>query len=149
LPIIPPSVQFGWVEVEDVQHDAGLYDRAPRVEVDVLDPVAVLRPVDDDGRVRALSGQAGASAAGEERSVVPGGDPDGDRRGVRGPGDHDAEGELTVVRRVSGVGAEAARVEPDLAVDPLPQQPLKRGAVDGRRASPADDRIGQRNARHS
>ena len=108
---MPPSVQFGWVDgsgpnrrpcgsrwaLSDVEDDAGLHDRAARLEVDVLDLVAVLRPVDHDGGVRALTGEAGAAAAGEQRGAMPGCDPDGGRGRVRSPGDDDAERDLAVV----------------------------------------------------
>ncbi len=62
--------------------------------------------------------------------------------------DHDADRHLAVVRRVGAVGAAAARVEPDLAVDPLTQGSLERPDVDPRWPGAADDRIRQGHPGH-
>jgi hypothetical protein len=109
LPSIPPRVQLGVGRrlgaeaqpvrleggVQDVEHHARLHDRAAVLEVDVLDFVAVLGPVDDDRGVRALARQAGAAAAGEDGRTVPGRDPDAAAAsGVRRPGDDDTERDL-------------------------------------------------------
>jgi hypothetical protein len=56
--------------------------------------------------------------------------------GLDGAGHHDADRHLAVVRRVRAVGAAAARVEPDLAVDPLPQVLLERTERKRHQSSP-------------
>ena len=68
--------------------------------------------------------------------------------GLDGAWYHHADRHLAVVRRVGAVGAAAARVEPDLAVDPLPQGTLEGVGVHGRRPGAADDRIWQGHAHY-
>ncbi len=94
--------------VEFVQDDAGFDDAGAGLGVDGDEGVAVLRPVDDDGGVGGLAGQAGAAAAGEDGGAEAGADLDDAGAGLDGAGDDDAEGDLTVVRTVGGVCAAAA-----------------------------------------
>jgi hypothetical protein len=56
--------------IELVEHDPRLDDAGSCLDIDTQQMVAVLRPIDDDRGVRALPGEAGASAAREDRHVV-------------------------------------------------------------------------------
>ena len=135
--------------VELVQHDAGLDHAGPRLGVNRHHAMAVLGPVDDHRHVARLPGQAGPAAPGHYRRAVLPAHRHGRRRVVHGARDHHADRHLAVVRRIGAVGAAAARVEPDLAADPLAQGPLERPGVHGRRRrGAADYRVRQRYPGH-
>ena len=64
------AVLLGGV-AEIVEHHARLDPRAVPVGIEVVDPAEELAAVDHDGRVAALTGETRATAAREERCVVP------------------------------------------------------------------------------
>ena len=96
LPIMPPIVQFMCVAGSGPKRSPvgassslstsstmpGCTTQVRVLGVDRLDPVAVLRPVDHDRRVRALPGQAGAAAAGQHRHAVLAADRDAPAAGL-------------------------------------------------------------------
>ena len=131
LPIIPPSVQRLCVEgsgpnvswcssaavAQRVEHDARLHAREPLARVQLEDLVHVLREIEHDRDVAALPGEAGAGAARQHgRAVLPA---RRDRRDhiVGIARNHEADGDLAVVRAVGRVQRAAAAVEADFALD--------------------------------
>ena len=144
LPIIPPSVQFMCVagsgpnrrlvrlscsslSTSSTMPGSTMQVRAPASTS--MTAVAVLGPVDDDRRVGALAGQAGAAAPGQHRRAVPAADRDR-RHGRLDRARHDdADRDLAEVRGVGGVGGARARVEPDLAVHRRREVTLKLAVI--------------------
>jgi hypothetical protein len=84
--------------IQHIQNDPGFHHARPLLLVDFGDPVAVLRPVDDDRRVGALPGEAGATTAGHQRDAVLAAHRDGRGPGLNGAGQHHADGDLPEVR---------------------------------------------------
>ena len=111
--------------------------------------MAVLGPVDHHRHIARLPGQAGAAAAGDHRRAVLAAH--GDRlhaapRPCEAPPRRSAPGGSSTRRCCR---RPAARVEADLAVDPLPQGALESADVHRRPPGAADDRIWQGDAGHT
>ena len=105
--------------VEVVQHDARLDPCPPFLGVHLQELVHVLAEVEHQAGVHALTGKAGATAAGEDGDAVLGGDFDGGLHVVGVAWDNHADG-LHLVD--AGIGAvEDARevVEPHIASNAL------------------------------
>ena len=88
-----------------------------RVGIDFENPRHVFGKIEDDGDVAALSGERRAGAAAEQRSAELAAECD---RGLNIVGiarEHDADGNLAVVRAVGGVESAGAAVETDFAFD--------------------------------
>ena len=97
-----------------------------RIERD--DAVHVLREVDDDRDVAALAGEARAGAARQDRRADVAARPDGGCHVVFVERNHDADGNLPIVRRVGRVERARAVVEAHFAADRLLQRALERFA---------------------
>ncbi len=108
-----------------IEHDAGLdpRDLRPRIERD--NAVQILRKIHDDRDVAALAGEAGAGAARHDGCAGVAARANG--RGHIGSvqRDHQANGDLPVVRRVGGVEGPRAVIEADLAAHRLLQRALE------------------------
>ena len=100
-----------------VEHDSRLDVNGARVGVDSAHSVHVLRKVEDDGSVAALTGERSAGSAGEDGRVEATADCDGcDDVGFVAR-DDDADGNVAIVRGVGGVEGFVGGVEADLAAD--------------------------------
>ena len=142
-------VRFGGV-AQRIEHDAGLHARESADRIDLEDPVHVLREVEHDRHVAALSGEAGARAARQDgRVVLPA---RGHRRDhiVGIAGNDEADRNLAVVRAVGRVERAAAAIEPHLAADHPLQLALELGGLSKRidrfcvRAEREGARVGRR-----
>ena len=117
---------------QPVEDDARLDARELPLGVDLDDPVQVLGEVEDDRDVHALTREARAAAAREDRRAVLAGDRDRGDHVVDAPRDHDADRQLAVVGARRGVERAVAGAEADLAVDRVAQRRLERGGIDVR-----------------
>ena len=101
---------------QPVKHDAGL-DRARAWLRDrsTLSRVHVARKVEDDGHVGALAGEAGAGAARQHRGAcrAAGGQGGFNIGGIARQ--HDADGELAIIRGVRRIEGARAEIEADFA----------------------------------
>jgi len=112
-----------------VEHDARFNARnAPR-RVDFEDRRHVLREVEDDGGVAALSGKRRASAARQQRSVVIPAQSNGGENVFLVARNHDADRNLPVIGPVGGIECAAARVKADLPTKVAAERSLERGRV--------------------
>ena len=106
---------------ESVQDDARLYPGESVLRVDLEDVIHVLRKIENDSHIAALPGQTGArSPRQNRRAILPA------RRHRRAhvlgiAGNHQANGNLTVVRSVRGKQGAAAAIEADFAAHLAPQ----------------------------
>ena len=105
---------FGGV-AEVVENDAGLDAGDAAVGIDLEDARHVLREVEDDGDVAALSGERGAAAAGEHGSVEVAAEGECGEDVVVIAGEDDADGNLAVVGAVGGVEGAGAVVEANVS----------------------------------
>ncbi len=113
-----------------IEDDARPDPREALPGVHLGDVVHVLREVEHDGDVAALSGQGGPAAAGEDRRAVLARQGHGGDDIVRATRQHDADRDLPVVRGVGGVHSPRAFVEADLPLDGAPQLRGQCGGVD-------------------
>ena len=114
-----PELQAGRPElvVEHIHDDARLHQAGAVLPVDLQQPVAVLRPVQNHRGVGAFAGEAGPAAAGQHRGVVAPAHLDRGHRGFDRTRHHHAERDLPVVRGIGGVRPARSGVEAHLAVD--------------------------------
>jgi hypothetical protein len=126
-----------------VEHAAGLDARALARRVELEDAVQILREIQHDGDVAALSAQARAATARQHRrAMLPA---RGDRRddGIDRARDDDADRDLPVVGPVGRVERPAADVEAYFAVDGGEEVTLER-SVSGVRHVTLTPRTGVR-----
>ena len=107
--------------IELVEDDPRLHHTGLLFGVDGDQTVAVLRPVDDDSGVGALSSQAGSTTTGEDGGTESGTHLDRDRSRVDITRNDHPKRHLAVIGAVRGVGSDAPPVETDFTVDLLTQ----------------------------
>ena len=107
---------FGGV-AEVIQNYSGLHSRDAAFGIDLEDISHVLREVENDGYVAALSGERGAAAPTQQRSAVLSADGDGGEDVVGVARENNADRNLAVVGTVGGVEGAAAIVEFHVAAD--------------------------------
>jgi hypothetical protein len=100
-----------------IQNYSGLDSRDAVLGIDLEDISHVLREVENDRYVAALSGERGAAAATEKRSAELVADGDGGEDVVGVTRENYADGDLAVVRTVRGIEGAAAVVEFHVAAD--------------------------------
>ena len=138
LPIMPPRVQRLWVAGSGAKVSSkrsasrrrasrtmpGLDARDAGGGIEGHDGAEVLREVDDDGYVAALSGEACASASGEDgcSEIAAGGDGSDDV--VDGLWDDEADRDLAVVGGIGRVEGAGCVVEPYLTLNCLAESCL-------------------------
>jgi hypothetical protein len=105
---------FGAEVVED---DARFDPGNAATGVNLKDLCHILRKVEDDGRVAALSCERGTGATGEQRSAILAAKGDGGKYILFIARDDDTDGNLAVVRTVGGVEGAAAGVEADFSAE--------------------------------
>jgi hypothetical protein len=109
-----------------IQHEARLDTRGPRRRIDREDAVHVFREVNHDRDVAALSGQAGAGAARQDRRAEAAARRHGGDHVVGIAGHHQPDRYLAVIGGVGGVEGAAAGVEADFAAHGAPQLGFER-----------------------
>jgi len=128
----------GWIRAEDqpvcgrlalqlVEHHPRLDAGDTGLRVDAQHAVQVFREFDDDGNVAALSREARASTARQDRRAVPAAHLHGCDDVVDVARDHDADWDLAIVRAIGRVHGASARIEPHLPTDDPPQITGERG----------------------
>jgi hypothetical protein len=120
---MPPKVHQACVD------DAWLHTRNFPLGVDFQNAIDVLGKIDHHCHVTALTGQAGAAAARDDRRPVPVTGRHGFDHVVDAARNHHADRHLTIVGGVGGVESPAAIVESDLAFDLLSQVGRQRAGV--------------------
>src|ERR1700752_1299029 len=100
-----------------IQNFSGLDARDAAFGIDLEDISHVLREVEDDGDVAALSGKGCAAATTEQRSAELAANGDGGKDVVGVTRENYADGYLAVVRTVGGVEGATAIVEFNVAAD--------------------------------
>ena len=113
-----------------IEDDAGLDARDAALGIDFENARHVLRKVEDDGGVAALSGKRGASAAGEQRSAVVAAEGNGGENVFFVARNYDADRNLAVVGAVGRVEGAAARVEANLSAKVAAEGGFKRRGVE-------------------
>jgi hypothetical protein len=116
-----------------VEHAAGLDARGLRCRVDLEHAVHVLREIEQHGDVARLPAKARAAAAREHGRVVAAADLERAHDVFLAAREHDADGDLAVVRRIGRVQRAAAGIEAHFAVDRPRQLARKALARRGRR----------------
>ncbi len=104
---------FGGVS-EMIEDDSGLHARDAPLGIDLEDISHVLREIENDGDVAALSGERGAAAAAKERSTEVATNGDGRENIVGIARKNNADRNLAVVGAVGRVERAAAVVEADV-----------------------------------
>jgi hypothetical protein len=89
----------------------------------------VLREIENDSDVAALSGERGAAAASEEWGAVITANRDRRENVFSVAGDDDSDGDLTVVGAVGCIENAAARVETNFSAEMAAEGGLERGGV--------------------
>jgi hypothetical protein len=109
-------VLFGGL-AKTVENDAGLDDGQFGSGVYGTEAVHVAGVIENDGDIRALAGEAGAGASGQDggSGFAAGGESGLDVGGVARH--DDAYGKLAVIRRVGGVEGAGGEVEADVAAE--------------------------------
>ena len=110
-----------------VENDAGLHARDALLDVELENPVHVLREVEHDRDVAALAGEARARAAREDRRVERSARRHGRTHIVVVPRNDDADRHLAVVRGIGRVQRAAAAVEADFAAHGPPKLAVELG----------------------
>jgi hypothetical protein len=98
---------------EMVEHDSGLYARDVAGGINFEDLRHVLRKIEDDGDIAALSGEGRAAAAAEKWRAELTAERDGGLNVVGIAREHDSDGDMAVVGTVSRVESTAPAVEAD------------------------------------
>ena len=107
-------VGFGGI-AQRIENDAWLNAREFALRIELKNLVHVLRKIEDDGDVAALSGEAGAGAARKNGSFeFPAGGDGGDDI-VRIAGNYEADGNLAVIGAVCGIQGATAAIETHFA----------------------------------
>ncbi|HLX59200.1 MAG TPA: hypothetical protein VKR83_19455 [Ktedonobacteraceae bacterium] len=102
---------------QHIQDNAGLDagDLLPRINLE--DGAHVPGHVDDDGAIAALPGQAGSTAARQQRNSIAPAERDSLDDILYAAGKHDADGHLTVVGAIGRVERPAPLIKAHLAAD--------------------------------
>jgi len=103
---------------ESVEHDSGLNARDTAGGIDLKNPRHVLREIEDDGDVAALSGERRAAAAAKQRRTKLAAQRNRGENIVSIAGQYDADGDLAVVGAVGGVEGTGAAIEADILANP-------------------------------
>ena len=119
---------FG-LAAQTIEHHAGLHASDASLGIDFEDACHVLRKIENDGRVTALSSKRGAAAAGEKRSVMLAAESDSGEDIFFIARNHDANRDLPVVRSVGCVKGAAAGIKTDFAAKMAAKRGLKREGV--------------------
>ena len=112
-----------------IAYRPGQNPRPAFVGVHLQHAMHVLGPVDDNGDIATLAGQAGAASAREHGRAKLAAGGDGLYHIFFRFGNDDADGYLAVVRGVGGIHRLAAGVEADLALDVFAQLGFKSGSI--------------------
>jgi hypothetical protein len=120
-------LSFGAKAIED---DAGLNARDAARGIDFEDARHVLRKVEHDGGVTALSGKRRASAAGEQRSAVVAAEGNGGEDIFFVARNYDADWDLAIVGAVGCVESAATLIEADFSAKVTAESSFKRGSVE-------------------
>src|SRR5689334_5770053 len=137
---------FDGLVLQVIEHDAWLHPRASRRSVDAEHSMQMLRRVDDDGDVAGLTSDARARAACHNRRPMLLAHLHRRDDIVDGPRNDDADGHLTVVRRVRRIQRSIDGCEANLAFYCGPKVTLKRVSVDCRVASGTRMKMGDGHA---
>ena len=101
--------------LECIQHDSRLHPGILLLGIDLYDLVHVLGKVENDRHVAALSRQTCASSTGQDRSAIPSADRHRCNHVVGIARDHEADGDLAVVRAVGRIHGAASAIEADFS----------------------------------
>ena len=104
---------------ERVEHHPGLYAGEALLWIELEDPIHVLGEVEHYGDIAALSGQAGACSAGQDRSSVFTASRHGSHDIVGIAGNHQPDGNLAIVRSVGRIHGAAPAIETDFSLNVL------------------------------
>ncbi len=113
-----------------IEDDARLHPREAQCGIHLRDVVHVLREVEYDGDVAALSRKGCPSTAGKDWGAVLARQGHGGDDVVRAAREHDADGNLPVVGSVGRVESARPVVEPNLTLDDAPQLGGQRLGID-------------------
>jgi hypothetical protein len=106
---------------EMVENDSGLHARDAARGIDLEDLRHVLREIEDDGDIAALSGERSSSTAAEERRSEITAESNRCNHVAGIARKDDTDGDLTVVRSVGGIKSAALIVEANVTAEMLAQ----------------------------
>ena len=101
-----------------------------RLGIDFENVRHVLRKVEDDGGVAALSGEGSAASAGEQRSAMVAAQGDGGEYVFLVARYYDSDRNLAIVGAVGGIEGAAALIEADLSAKMAAKRRFKRGNIE-------------------
>jgi hypothetical protein len=115
-----------------IKHDAGFDAGNAADRIDFENTRHVLRKIEHDRRVAALSGERRAASASEQRGVVVAAQGHGSENVFFIARNYDADGNLAIVRSVGGIEGAASGIEANLSAKVAAKRGFKGGGVEWR-----------------